>query len=226
MLPAGPDSSHQVEQLGGSDKPKADALEPDGDALATNGISLFDERNPDNGWNDTTSIGRGALRHPRSPTRCCCRTGRWWRSAAAGATRRRRRERRRTSGRPRHSPDHRAVEPAQQGLAAGAAAARVRTYHSTAMLLPDGRVVSAGDDYSGLHRRRGRAQLHQGQRRRSSSRRTCSTATARRRAPSSGARPRSDLEPVGPPAGEGGARGSPRDPRRAGRRRRSPTRST
>ena len=128
MLPAGPDGSHQVEQLGGSDKPKADALEPDGDALATNSVSLFDERNPDNGWNDATSVGRGALHHPRSHANTVLLPGRvdGRGRRRLGRQEERRRERRaRPVGGRTLPPDHRAVEPAQQDLAPRAAAARV-----------------------------------------------------------------------------------------------------
>jgi hypothetical protein len=152
MLPAGPDGPHQVEQLGGSDKPKADALEPDGDALATNGISLFDERNPDNGWNDTTSISRGALHHPRShantvllPDGSMVEVGGGWGDKKSGGE----------NGAPNQwaaAPFHLTTElwsPRSRTWRLGPPQREFRTYHSTAMLLPDGRVVSAGDDYSG-----------------------------------------------------------------------------
>ncbi len=49
-------------------------------------------------------------------------------------------------------PDHKKVElwdPATGTWSYGAAQQEFRTYHSTAVLLPDGRVVSAGDDYNG-----------------------------------------------------------------------------
>jgi Galactose oxidase-like, Early set domain len=152
MLPAGPDGSHQVEQLGGSDKPKADALEPDGDALATNGVSLFDERHPDNGWNDTTSISRGALHHPRShantvllPDGSMVEVGGGWGDKKSGGE----------NGAPNQwaaAPFHLTTElwsPRSRTWRLGPPQREFRTYHSTALLLPDGRVVSAGDDYSG-----------------------------------------------------------------------------
>jgi hypothetical protein len=152
MLPGGPDGSHQVEQLGGSDKPKADAAEPDGDALATNSITLFDERNPDNGWNDTTSVSRGALRHPRShantvllPDGSMVEVGGGWGDKKSGGE----------NGAPNQwaaAPFHLTTElwsPRSRTWRLGPPQREYRTYHSTAMLLPDGRVVSAGDDYSG-----------------------------------------------------------------------------
>jgi hypothetical protein len=152
MLPAGPDGSHQVVQLGGSDKPKADALEPDGDALATNSVSLFDERNPDNGWNDSASIGRGALHHPRShantvllPDGSMVEVGGGWGDKKTGGE----------NGAPNQwaaAPFHLTTElwsPRSRTWRLGPPQREYRTYHSTAMLLPDGRVVSAGDDYSG-----------------------------------------------------------------------------
>ena len=49
-------------------------------------------------------------------------------------------------------PDQKKVElwdPTTGTWSYGAAQAEYRTYHSTAILLPDGRVVSAGDDYNG-----------------------------------------------------------------------------
>jgi hypothetical protein len=50
------------------------------------------------------------------------------------------------------TPQHRRVElydPVADEWRLGAAQAEYRTYHSTAILLPDGRVISAGDDYNG-----------------------------------------------------------------------------
>ncbi len=152
LLPAGPDGSHQVEQFGGSDKPKADALVPPGDALATNSVSLFDERHPEAGWNDVTSVRRGALNHPRShantvllPDGSMVEVGGGWGDKKNGGE----------NGAPGQwaaAPFHLTTElwsPRSRTWRLGPPQREFRTYHSTAMLLPDGRVVSAGDDYSG-----------------------------------------------------------------------------
>jgi len=50
------------------------------------------------------------------------------------------------------TPEHKRIEiydPATGGFTLGNAQAEGRTYHSTALLLPDGRVLSAGDDING-----------------------------------------------------------------------------
>ena len=152
LLPAGPDGSHQVEQFGGSDKPKADALVPPGDALATNSVSLFDERHAEAGWNDVASVRRGALNHPRShantvllPDGSMVEVGGGWGDKKNGGE----------NGAPGQwaaAPFHLTTElwsPRSRTWRLGPPQREFRTYHSTAMLLPDGRVVSAGDDYSG-----------------------------------------------------------------------------
>src|SRR5215208_2313755 len=152
LLPAGPDGSHQVEQLGGSDKPKADATEPDSDALATNSVSLFDERRADTGWNDTSSLRSGALHKARShantvllPDGSMVEIGGGWGDKKAGGE----------NGAPGQwaaAPFHLTTElwnPRNRTWRLGPPQREFRTYHSTALLLPDGRVVSAGDDYSG-----------------------------------------------------------------------------
>jgi hypothetical protein len=152
LLPAGPDGSHQVEQFGGSDKPKADSTFPPGDALATNSRSLFDERHADAGWKDTASVGRGALNRPRShantvllPDGSMVEIGGGWGDKKNGGE----------NGAPGQwsaAPFHLASElwnPRSGTWRLGPPQREFRTYHSTAVLLPDGRVVSAGDDYSG-----------------------------------------------------------------------------
>jgi hypothetical protein len=152
LLPAGPDGSHRVEQLGGSDKPAADALVPAGDALATRSVSVFDERRPGAGWNDTASVRRGALNRPRShantvllPDGSMVEIGGGWGDKKLGGE----------NGAPGQwaaAPFHLTTElwsPRSKTWRLGPPQREFRAYHSTAMLLPDGRVVSAGDDYSG-----------------------------------------------------------------------------
>ena len=109
-------------------------------------------------------LGGLAGRPPRctsgaaTTTPCCCPTARWSRSAAASASETA------TSG--QADAAQRQVElwdPATGAWRLGAAQAESRAYHSTALLLPDGRVVSAGDDVNGgidqRHRRDLRAPL-------------------------------------------------------------------
>ncbi len=152
MLPAGPDGSHQVELLGGSDKPKADSFEPDQDALATNSVTVFDERRADAGWKDAGSVRRGALHHPRShantvllPDGSMVEVGGGWGDKKNGGE----------NGAPGQwaaAPFHMTTElwsPRSRTWRLGPPQREFRTYHSTALLLPDGRVVSAGDDFSG-----------------------------------------------------------------------------
>jgi hypothetical protein len=152
LLPAGPDGSHQVEQFGGSDKPKADSTVPPGDALATNSVSVFDERRPAAGWNDTARVARGALNRPRShantvllPDGSMVTVGGGWGDKKGGGE----------NGAPGQwsaAPFHLTTElwsPRSRTWRLGPPQREFRTYHSTAVLLPDGRVVSAGDDYSG-----------------------------------------------------------------------------
>jgi hypothetical protein len=152
LMPAGPDGSHEVQQLGGSDKPKADSVVPPGDALATNSVSRFDERRPDIGWNDTASVRRGALNRPRShantvllPDGSMVEVGGGWGDKKDGGE----------NGAPGQwaaAPFHLTTElwnPRSKTWRLGPPQREFRTYHSTAILLPDGRVVSAGDDYSG-----------------------------------------------------------------------------
>jgi hypothetical protein len=152
MLPAGPDGSHQVVQYGGSDKPKADALEPDGDALATNTATRFDERKADSGWTDLNSVRRGALNRPRShantvllPDGTMVEVGGGWGDKKGGGE----------NGAPGQyaaTNFHLTTElwdPRSGRWRLGPPQREFRAYHSSAVLLPDGRVISAGDDYSG-----------------------------------------------------------------------------
>ncbi len=152
MLPAGPDGSHVVEQFGGSDKPKADSTEPDSNALATNSVTIFDERHADKGWKDVTSVRRGALNRPRShantvllPDGSMVTVGGGWGDKKTGGE----------NGAPGQwaaTDFHLSSElwsPRSRTWRLGPPQREFRTYHSSAVLLPDGRVVSAGDDYNG-----------------------------------------------------------------------------
>jgi hypothetical protein len=148
MVPGGTDGSHQVVQLGGSDKPFADAHGQD--PIATNTAALFDETQ--NGWTHEASGQPFALNEPRShantvllPDGTMVEVGGGWGSKAAGGA----------NGAPAQwaaDPFHLNVElwdPATRKWRLGPAQREYRAYHSTAVLLPDARVVSAGDDYNG-----------------------------------------------------------------------------
>jgi hypothetical protein len=152
LVPMGPDGSHQVVQFGGSDKPAADALEPPGDALATNSVALFDERRPRAGWSEIETVRAGALNRPRShantvllPDGSMVTIGGGWGDKKNGGE----------NGAPSQwaAADFHLTtelwEPKRNTWRLGPPQREYRTYHSTAVLLPDGRVVSAGDDYNG-----------------------------------------------------------------------------
>jgi galactose oxidase-like protein len=151
MVPGGPDGSTKVVQLGGSDKPAADAMGSP-DALAASSAELFDEDNPLNGWQETTTGNPFALNEPRShantlllPDGSMAEVGGGW-----GTT-----DNTTDSGAPgQWAADafHKQIElwdPATQMWRLGPAQREFRAYHSTAVLLPDARIVSAGDDYNG-----------------------------------------------------------------------------
>ena len=146
LVPGGPDGSHQVLQIGGSDKPLADQQHTD--ALAVKTETRFDERNPDNGWNQDAQ----ELHVPRShhntvllPDGSMVTVGGGRGSTAATQPNG-------TVGQYATTGAEKQVElwsPSTGAWTLGAAQAESRAYHSTAVLLPDGRVVSAGDDFSG-----------------------------------------------------------------------------
>jgi Domain of unknown function (DUF1929) len=152
LMPAGPEGSHEVRQFGGSDKPKADLVEPDADALATSTATSFDERKASSGWTELTSVRRGALNRPRShantvllPDGSMVEIGGGWGDKKGGGE----------NGAPGQwaaTTFHLTTElwsPKSKRWRLGPPQREFRTYHSSAVLLPDGRVVSAGDDYSG-----------------------------------------------------------------------------
>jgi hypothetical protein len=150
LVPGDRDGSHEVVQLGGSDKPFADANGTD--PLATNTATLFDERLPlTTNWAHKNTGEDFALNVPRShantvllPDASMVEVGGGWGAKAAGGA----------NGAPGQwaaDPAHLSVElwePATRKWRLGPAQREYRTYHSTAVLLPDARVVSAGDDYN------------------------------------------------------------------------------
>jgi hypothetical protein len=144
LVPGGPDGSHQVVQLGGSEAPIT------GDDPATASAEVFDEAT--SSWTRRNPGDIFALNQPRShantvllPDGTMVEVGGGLGSVS-------------TTG-PNGAPGQWAAEPAQKQIELwdpatkrwrlGPAQREFRTYHSTAVLLPDGRVVSAGDDYNG-----------------------------------------------------------------------------
>jgi hypothetical protein len=151
MVPGGTDGSHQVVQLGGSDKPAADAAHST-EALATNTATLFDERQPlGTNWVHEATGADFALNEPRShantvllPDGTMVEVGGGWGMSDHGANG--------SPGQWAADPFHLNIElwhPDTRKWSLGPAQREYRAYHSTAVLLPDARVVSAGDDYNG-----------------------------------------------------------------------------
>jgi hypothetical protein len=149
LVPAGPGGSHQVLQLGGSDKPASDDAHTD--ALATPSATLFDERT--GVWKERPPGATDALRVPRShlntvllPDGTMVTVGGGDGAEAGGGA---------ANGGPGQyaasDPNQLRVElwnPVTRTWRLGPPQREFRTYHSTAMLMPDARVVSAGDDWN------------------------------------------------------------------------------
>jgi Domain of unknown function (DUF1929) len=144
LVPGGPDGSQQVVQLGGSDL-------PGGDPTAVASAELFDTGTGE--WTPHNAGSTFALNERRShantvllPDGSMVEVGGGLGSVTSGVG-------------PNGAPGQWAAEPAQKQIELwnpdsktwrlGPAQREFRTYHSTAVLLPDARVVSAGDDYNG-----------------------------------------------------------------------------
>ena len=145
LLPGGAGGSTKVMALGGSnwtDDPSSPAAE------------MFDESNAGPGWQVATSnvIGRGHANTVLLPDGSMVEVG---------------------GGRGKldsfQSPLHAATDeqrqielwdPVTRDWQLGPAQTESRAYHSTALLLPDGRVMSAGDEYNGDHQGAGGANLY------------------------------------------------------------------
>lgn len=136
LMPGGAAGSTRVMQLGGSwlDSPAGV------DAVKT--TEVFDEANQGAGWHFTASlnVGRGHANTVLLPDGSMVEVG-----GGKGTTPAR-------SNQYVVSGAERQVElwnPATGQWRLGPPQVEARAYHSTAVLLPDGRVVSAGDDYDG-----------------------------------------------------------------------------
>lgn len=135
LMPGGPGGSTRVMQLGGSAPPTVTSTTTD---LAVRSTEVFDEASP--GWRAASAmnVGRGHHNTVLLPDASMVTVG-----GGVGIR----------NGDPWEAdPAQRQVElwnPATASWRLGAAQAESRAYHSTALLLPDGRVISAGDDVNG-----------------------------------------------------------------------------
>ena len=132
LMPGGPDGSTRVMQLGGSP-----TLGSTDDAIAT--TEIFDESNVGLGWHagKSMNVGRGHHNTVLLPDGSMVTVGGGYGYRAV-------------NGNWAAGNEHKQVElwdPATGEWRLGPAQAENRAYHSTALLLPDGRVVSAGDDF-------------------------------------------------------------------------------
>ncbi len=137
LMPGAPDGSSQVMGLGGSAPPTITSTTTD---LAVRTTEVFDEANPGLGWRAAPSmnVGRGHHNTVLLPDGSMVtvgggvgiRNGDQWEGDEA-------------------QKQAELWDPATGNWRLGPSEAEKRTYHSIAMLLPDGRVISAGDDVNG-----------------------------------------------------------------------------
>ncbi len=135
LLPGGTGGSTRVELIGGVDR---DSLPDSGSSTPLPTTETFDEANPQAGWTAAPPLNNGRAHHNTVllPDRSMVTVG-----GGYGILNGNRR-----SGDP---AVHRNIEIWDESTgtwALGPAQDELRTYHSTALLLPDGRVLSAGDD--------------------------------------------------------------------------------
>jgi hypothetical protein len=135
LLPGTPAGSTRVALIGGVDR---DSLPDTGTSTPLPGVQTFDEANPGAGWTTAPPLNHGRAHHNtvQLPDRSMVTVG-----GGYGILNGNRR-----AG---DAAIHRNVElydPATGQWTLGPAQDELRTYHSTALLLPDGRVLSAGDD--------------------------------------------------------------------------------
>jgi hypothetical protein len=129
LMPGGTSGSTKVMLINGSDN------------VVTTTTAVYDEANPGQGWKaaSPTQIARGHHNTVLLPDGSMVTVG-----GGVGT--------REPEGQFAFDPEDRQVElwdPATGTWKLGAEQLEGRAYHSTALLIPDGRVVSAGDDYNG-----------------------------------------------------------------------------
>ena len=137
LVPGGPGGSTRVMELGGSAPPTVGSTTTD---IAVPTSEVFDEANPGLGWQAGASmnVGRGHHNTVLLPDGSMVTVG-----GGVGI---------RDGDQWAADPEQRQIElwnPSTGSWTLGPAQAESRAYHSIAMLLPDGRVISAGDDVNG-----------------------------------------------------------------------------
>ena len=135
LLPGSTSGSTRVALIGGVDRA---SLPDTGSSTPLPGVQTFDEANPGAGWTTAPPLNHGRAHHNtvQLPDRSMVTVG-----GGYGILNGNRR-----SG---DASVHRNIElydAATGQWTLGPAQDELRTYHSTALLLPDGRVMSAGDD--------------------------------------------------------------------------------
>jgi len=129
LMPGAGSGSTRVMQVGGYDE-----------TAATPRSEVFDEANPSLGWKAAS-----ALKVPRAHHNTVLLPDGSMVSVGGGVGVR-------DGNQYSADPEHKQIElwdPASASWRLGPSQAESRAYHSTALLLPDARVISAGDDYNG-----------------------------------------------------------------------------
>ena len=135
LLPGTPSGSTRVALIGGVDR---DALPDTGTSTPLPTVETFDEANPGAGWTAAPPLNHGRAHHNtvQLPDRSMVTVG-----GGYGILNGNRR-----AGDPAVHRNIELYDRATGQWTLGPAQDELRTYHSTALLLPDGRVMSAGDD--------------------------------------------------------------------------------
>jgi galactose oxidase-like protein/Kelch motif protein len=135
LLPGDANASTRVALIGGVDRA---SLPDTGTSTPLPGVQTFDEANPAAGWTSAPPLNNGRAHHNtvQLPDRSMVTVG-----GGYGILNGNRR-----SGDPAIHRNIELFDPATGQWSLGPAQDELRTYHSTALLLPDGRVMSAGDD--------------------------------------------------------------------------------
>ena len=135
LLPGSTSGSTRVALIGGVDRA---SLPDTGSSTPLPGVQTFDEANPGAGWATAPPLNHGRAHHNtvQLPDRSMVTVG-----GGYGILNGNRR-----SGDPAVHRNIELYDAATGQWTLGPAQDELRTYHSTALLLPDGRVMSAGDD--------------------------------------------------------------------------------
>jgi hypothetical protein len=143
LVPSNKGKSSQVMLLGGSWTERDTTVNPAG-PYAVKTTEVFDENNPAAGWKQAASlnIGRSHANTVLLPDGSMVEIG-----GGLGTNLAQNNQYVTQPGAPERQVELRDPKTGKWRL--GPAQVEIRAYHSTAVLLPDGRVLSAGDDYDG-----------------------------------------------------------------------------